>query len=207
MSSTVVAEPSRSWARTAIRRASSPGDDPQAGSLGLEPPAELGRAWRLDRDAVLRGELARASSRSGRRAGRRVAPCARTESPTVTNAVVSRRSSWGSPPSSTTRRAKTIDAAPRGPNQPRNATVRAVRPCPDHRDRHRQHAHQSEAQHRVERDAPREIAERRAEQRWPRRRRTSSRRGARRPAPRDTRRPLPGAGEAPRRPLRLRRPR
>ena len=42
--------------------------------------------------------------------------------------------------------------------------VGAPRAGPEHRDRDRQHAHQREAEHRVERDLPGEIAERRAEQ-------------------------------------------
>ena len=88
-----------------------------------------------------------------------VAPCASTESPTVTNAVVRMSSSLRRPPSSKTRSAKTIDAAPRGPNQPTNATVGLPRSGAEHGDRDREHADDGQAEHGVERDLPCEVVQ------------------------------------------------
>ena len=88
-----------------------------------------------------------------------VAPCASTESPTVTNAVVRMSSSFRRPPSSKTRSAKTIDAAPRGPNQPTKRHGRPARSGAEHREGNREHAHDGQAEHRVERDLPREVVQ------------------------------------------------
>ena len=65
--------------------------------------------------------------------------------------------------SSTTITAKTIEARPRGPNQPRKPTV-GGRAGAEHRERDREHAHHGEAEHRVERQVPAHVAERGPEQ-------------------------------------------
>ena len=82
----------------------------------------------------------------------------------MTNAVARIARSCGSPSSSSTSSAKTIDAAPRGPNQPRKADRRPPRARSQHRDRNRDHADEREAEDRVERDLPVEVADRRPEE-------------------------------------------
>src|SRR6476619_7916082 len=55
--------------------------------------------------------------------GRAVRPCAYTDTATVTTIVAITVSTWASGETSTTITAKTIDARPRGPNQPTNPSV------------------------------------------------------------------------------------
>src|SRR3954451_851025 len=55
---------------------------------------------------------------------------------------------------STTSTANTIEASPRGPNQPRYATVGGARPAAHHGDRDRHHAHDRETQQRVQGHLP-----------------------------------------------------
>src|SRR4029077_18645638 len=50
-------------------------------------------------------------------------PCATTLSATVTVSAITSSEVCGSPAASTTTTPNTIDASPRGPNQPRNSTV------------------------------------------------------------------------------------
>ena len=55
--------------------------------------------------------------------GRAVSPCAYTESATVSSTVATTTSTCASTDPSRTMIANTIEASPRGPNQPTNATV------------------------------------------------------------------------------------
>ena len=75
-----------------------------------------------------------------------------------------RTSSPGRPPSSTTRSAKTIEAAPRGPNHARNATVGRRAPVPSSEIGDGEHAHDGEAEDRVQGDLPRDVSESGAEE-------------------------------------------
>ena len=70
----------------------------------------------------------------------------------------------GSCASSTMRTAKTIEARPRGPNQPTNADRLSAGAAAQQRDGDREHPHEREAEHRVEDDAPGQLAERWSEQ-------------------------------------------
>ena len=77
--------------------------------------------------------------------------------------VVTRSSSCGRPPSSIRITAKTIEASPRGPNQPRKPTVGRRAPVPSIATATGQHAGDRQAEDGVERDRPGHGAERRAE--------------------------------------------
>ena len=59
--------------------------------------------------------------------------------------------------------AKTIDASPRGPNQPEEGDRR--RPCvrSEQRERDGEHANDGQADHRVQRDLPRQVVQSGAE--------------------------------------------
>jgi hypothetical protein len=74
------------------------------------------------------------------------------------------RPSCGSPPSSSTSTAKTIDARPRGPNQPRKARVGLRAARPDHGDRDRDQADNRQAENGVEGNRPGHVSEHRPEQ-------------------------------------------
>ena len=66
----------------------------------------------------------------------------------------------GNPPSSRTMIVKTIDASPRGPNQPTNVTL--GRSSPEQRNGDRQHAYDCEAEDAIQGRSPAEIGEHRS---------------------------------------------
>ena len=100
------------------------------------------------------------SARSARRAAPRRGRAASTESPTVTYVTTRIVPVCGRFASSTTITPNTIEARPRGPNQPRNATVGRCAFDPHIASATGSHAHHGEAEHRVERHLPGEVAER-----------------------------------------------
>ena len=124
-------------------------------------------------------------------------PCANTLSSTVIPMTATARSAsaWSS---SRAISAKMIEARPRGPNHPMNATVGGDSPVPDQGERHRQHPDHGEAQHGVADHLPVGLARGRSGRRPHRR----SARSAARPARPSARRrrppwPLPRPAELP----------
>ena len=101
-----------------------------AGLSGRPSPADVGRGAALElRLGVARMRLEPGRVAVGERGGREPVREHREADRVITVAVMM-TSSCGSPPSSTRITAKTIDARPRGPNQPRKPTVWRRAPVP-----------------------------------------------------------------------------
>ena len=95
-----------------------------------------------------------------------VSPWAKTESADRGRMAATIVPTWGRSAPSTTITAKTMEASPRGPNQPMKAASGGARACRQ-ATRDGRHPHDGQAEHGIEPDRPGQRAERGPEQHGP----------------------------------------